>query len=273
MLGYWISVGLAIGGFLHNGYGPVAIVGSTGVLLVWLWLGVRNIRRVSLTARDFFAPIPVLLALGGLSVIPVALNMRSNPDVVADWVRTFLVMLLFGGGMPAALDKARFRPVAAGWWILGVTATALYLGGLPTGLLRGGPLLLGVLLIGSATMSNKARIDIRLLTGVTGLGLLGVAADVFAVDHAMAVAGTHLAILGPIAHGLLGSKRSHPALIWTQHFALIAMVGALAAMTFSRALPWLPLAAWAGALVAVLWVPLGLDAWRDSRTTPAFRAA
>lgn len=243
---YWVAVGVSIGGFLRAGYGPEAIAGSTAVLGVWLAVAWRN--RGALAERSWFAAVPVLLLLAACSVGPVAAFVRRDPPLSARWVRTFLSLLLLGACLPAALARARLTAPPAWLWGLSVVGGAAYVGVAPGPVTAVALFGAGALLVRAALVSAGARTDLRLGVAAVGLGLLVVALRLTPLSTALAVAGVHLAVLGPVLHGLWGPVDRTPALAWVTQGTAVAMCAGIVAGSASG-LVW---AAWAGAAVATL---------------------
>lgn len=263
MSAYWFAVALSTFGFLRAGYGVEAIGGSTVVLAVWLLVAFHNRRHLHWRREDWLAAVPLLIVLAAASIPPVAFTLRRDPALSARWVRTFLTVLLFGAGVPAALDRARFRSPPGGLWAIAVVASALWVGVLPSAWLRLGTLLLGALLTGSTLVSSEARWDLRLGLLLMGLGLLVVATGLMPFSASVAVAGVHLAILGPVLHGLYGDPTRTTPLAVTLLFVLMVMCFGIVTsgveVATSPPLSGAVIAAWSGGLLAVgtaLWTVL-----------------
>ena len=250
MAGYWVAVALSTAGFLRAGYGVEAIIGSTVELGVWLLVVFHNRAQLHWRREDWLAAVPVLVVLAAASIPPLAMTLRPDPALSARWVRTFLTLLLFGAGVPAALDRARFRAPPGALWGFAVVCCALWVGVLQHPWLLPGTLLLGGLLAGSAAVSRAARWDLRLGVGLMGGGLLAVAAGVLPFDPSVAVAGVHLAVLGPVLHGLHGDPaRTTPTSVGLLGLVLV-MCGAIVATTAWPTAPGAVIAAWSGGILA-----------------------
>lgn len=259
---YWLAVAVSTVGFVRAGYGIDAIAGSTAVLAVWLTLAWKNRRLLALRRTDWLAAVPVLLPLAALSIPPVAVTLRRDPALAARWVQTFLSLLLFGSVLPVALDRGRLRAPPGGMWLLATLGAAAWFGVVGGLWLQPAVVLLGGLLVGSAWVSRLARLDLRVLTGLMGGGLVAVGTGLVSADPAMAVAGIHLAVLGPVLVGLTGAGGRPGALSWLSHGALLLMCGAIATTPHLPAWP-LPMVA------AVSAVPVAAGAlWTLARRTP-----
>ncbi|MCO4763521.1 MAG: hypothetical protein KC502_18535 [Myxococcales bacterium] len=253
MATYWVAVAVSTVGFVRAGYGPDAIAGSTGVLAVWLWVAFRNRHQVQPRRQHWSAAVPVLLVLAAMSIPPVAITLRRAPALSAAWVQTFLTLLLFGVTLPAALLRARFRAPPAWIWLVAVVAAAGWLGVLHRPELRWGPGLCGALLVGCAGLSDRARWDLRLVVGVAGLGWVAVAVGLLPFHTAVAVAGVHLVLLGPVLHGLVGPiDRVTPFSVITLGLLSI-MCAAIWLPSLWPAPAWAQVAAWSGGALALSW--------------------
>ena len=185
---------LSAAGFAHRGYGPAAIAGSTGVLVVWL-VSAWRARGVVRPGAGWLATVPLGIVLGAGVVPQVAIH--AGTPQAAEAVRSFLGMLLLVSLVPTALARARAWPFPGlGWFVVAVLA-ALSLGVLSAPAARASLLVVG-LLVGLAGLSGRLPGEVRGAWVVAGAGLGATGAGLLELDGPVAVAGTHFLVLGPV---------------------------------------------------------------------------
>ncbi len=242
-------------GFVRAGYGAVAIVGSTVVAGVWVWsIGplLPRMRR----SRDPLAVVPLGVVLSLACVPPIALTLRTHPEMAQGLVSTFLSGLLFLVVLPSTLAAARISP---GPWPLLLISGGL--GALALGVLPGVPTRLGLLayagLISAPTLSRRLRPHARIVWLPVAAGLVGLALGLLPNSRSVALGAIHFLILGPVLATLAPHwlPRELPDWAWwLGHGLWGSMSGALVAQAFTLA-PWTwSAAALAGTGTLVWWV-------------------
>lgn len=210
--GYFGLVAASTLGFLFQGYGPLAIASSTGILSVWLAFAWKNRKQAGLLTPSWLAVIPWATLLGSLLIVPIAILTRSQPIVAQQIARVFLTMLLLGVFAPSVLHRLA-APAPKAWiWILNVGVGAIGVSDLiqhpllPLGIAGAGAWIVWSFrgsfwpFPSSASLSNpgaKDRLvrDSWLALGA-GLALLGF--GILPHGRAVSIAGIHFAFLGPL---------------------------------------------------------------------------
>ncbi len=211
LISYAIATAITCAGFVHSGYGVVAIVGSTIVAAYWLWSAKALFGRMR-RLQDPLGAVPLGIAASLACVPPVALNLRSNPALAHAFVSSFLSGLLLLVIVPSTLAGRRIS--LGPWpflWLTGALG-ALALGALPHPIPRIGLLTYGALLLG-ATNTKPATRDIaeepvpahpaltpieRIAWGTVALGLAAMALGLLPNVRPVALGAIHFLILGPI---------------------------------------------------------------------------
>ncbi|MFT7517960.1 MAG: hypothetical protein ACI9MC_000084 [Kiritimatiellia bacterium] len=251
---YWAFISLAIAGFLRAGYGVDAIIGSTGVLLVWLVAAWRN-RRLFFS-RSWLGSGPGAIVLACMSVLPVATLNRHQPEVAHLWVQTFVGVLILGVIVPTAVgrDDPLHGPPPVLWLLLSA-CTALQLGALPTWWTGLGTVGLA-LCIAWYTARKPLAIDVKLAWGLLSLGLMGMGLGVVPLTHHVGVGALHLLMLGPVMLSLAPTLFLRWPHVWVRLVAL-ALAGSMSLALVLTGLaipgPWLLLAAGTGTALAAWW--------------------
>lgn len=219
---YLVAALVAVAGFLRAGYGPEAIAGSTVVGAMWLVHAGRNASALRSLTSWRASHLPALL-LASACVPMIALLTRRDPATAQQWVQTYLTLLLLGSLYPAALARDRAPVVAWPLWVAASAVAALDLGVGRTGATGLGTLFLGALL-GWSGLQSRAPVEVRALYGLLALGLLGTGSRL--VDNApdVAIAGLHLAILGPFLSGFLTGQVLRRAWALTTVFMVTALL-------------------------------------------------
>jgi hypothetical protein len=268
---YALATALATVGFISSGYGPVAIVGSTLVGAIWVF------SALPLAPRMMAFDDPLAVVLPGLvfsfaCVPPVALNLRTDPDLAYAFVATFLAGLLFLAIIPACLVAADVRLRAWPTLLVSGAFAAAFLGVAPDLLPRLGLLAFAAHLVAVARappLPTHARVAWwGLVVGLFALGL-GLVPNI----RSVAVGATHFTILGPVLATLSPlaiARHVPPWAWWIGHATWSAMAAALLAQAFDGR-PWTwTVAAATGTLTALWWlvvVGTGLSAPRAPPTT------
>jgi hypothetical protein len=188
-------------GFADAGYSGVAIAASTAVLGVWLasaW-GQRSTLRgvLSRSHHSWWAPAIPAVVLSAIAIPAVAATLRRAPMLSADLVQGFLTVLLFGVAAPAALAQAGAPAPDTRTWTLGTVGVALLLGPAP-GMVAGALTMLLAWQLVHVALRMRAAADLRALWAITGLALPPLALGMVAETHAIAIAGLHFVVLGPV---------------------------------------------------------------------------
>lgn len=253
LAGYGLAVLAATLGFAAEGYGRPAIIASTVVLGVWLHTAVRALPELA-RPRSWWFPASPSVLVAALSIPAVALNLSRAPALAAELVRLFLVVLLFGLIVPAALAVRRAPAPPMPLWLLGTLGAGLSLGPWPEVPARLGMAMLGGLVL-QAGLRLDAAADLRASWGLLGLGLLLLASGLLPNSHAVAIAGLHFAILGPVllSLGRPLCPRGPRAWCWLyEALVLLLSLGVLGPQLLPGP-PWPLLAAGAGIGVGLLW--------------------
>lgn len=276
---YGLFVAVSTVGFLAGGYTPTAIVGSTGVLAIWL-LSAWQLREQAqrLLKRDWLAPIPVAILLAALAVPAIAIASARDSTWTLPIVRSFLILLLTGAFAPALLASLGLRAPLAIGWLLAATAgsVAAGFGELVSPLLGGGTVWLALVVAWSAWRRGSRTSPVLLthwIAGLTGLAVHGL--GWIPHEGSVALAGLHYLLLGPV---LLTAARLLPVRFTVTEMvhqaALLAMVAAISLSGWM--LPPAPaaqLAALAGTVIvacigyAILGTTVGRDRARGTRTS------
>lgn len=250
-------------GFAREGYGPLAIATSTVVLGFWLHAAWSS-RGALLQPRSWWGPAGPGILLSAIAIPAVAVTISRDPALSQELVQGFLTLLLFAALVPAALATAGAPPPRPVPWTIGAIGTALVLGPWPAWPARIAALLLVGLLL-HAAWRLPASWDRRLLWAAVALPLGGVLVGLQPESHFLAVAGLHLAILGPVLLDLGSDHLSRPLLrAWPLRLLYLLALGVL---TASVLWPWrVPggqgalVAAVAGAAVAATWIGCAIAA-------------
>lgn len=253
MVFYAVSTAVATAGFVVGGYGPVAIAGSTAVSVVWLW-SLGPLRTHMKRWRDPLGAVPLGLLLSLACVPPVAIHLRTDPDLAHAFVSTFLSGLLFVVVVPSVLAGAR---VSAGPWpglLLTGALGALALGVSPTWPARLG--LAGFAALLTAPVASKT---LPLHTRASWLGvvvgIVALALGLLPNTRPVALGAVHFLILGPVMAVLAprALQVDPPAWAWWLGHALWgSMSAALVAQAFVSG-AWTWTAAALGGTGTLLW--------------------
>lgn len=256
---YLAGVVLSTLGFALSGYGPLSIIGSTVVLLVWMvsaW-GIRD----RLLQRDWLAVVAPGIVLAAAFIPPVALLSKSDPTLSADLARSFLSLLVLAVIIPSALRSLQI-PAPRPWlWLGAAVAGSLFLGPARSFALGAGLVALGLSLLlglrrGTSEGEEQGPVlpwDIKALWALAALSFVATGVGVLPHGGAAAVAGIHFLILGPLMWSL--GRPLLPRVSSTQRLVLHGCTGSMTvAILLAHKVAWFPtLAAVSGTVLAVWW--------------------
>lgn len=251
---YGLAVLAATLGFAQDGYGLTAIVASTVVLAIWLGSAWRASRYL-VQLRSWWAPATPAIIGSAITIPLVAVFFRRDPALASELVQLFLTLLLFGVIVPAALARRAAPGPIAPLWLVGCLGAALALGPWPAW-----PSLAATALLGGQVLWASWRMDacwdLRLLWGTLGASLVVFGSGLVAETPALAVAGLHFAILGPVLVSL-GRPLSPrgPRWLCLAYEVVVVVMSAAVALP-----PWVPWSLWpqvgavAGLVIAGCWI-------------------
>jgi len=250
---YALSTVLATVGFIHAGYGPIAIAGSTAVGAGWVWSAWPLLPRMK-QWHDPLGAVPLGLVLSLACVPPVAINLRTDPELAHGFVTTFLAGLLLVVIVPSVLASAR---VSVGPWpalLLTGSLASLALGVLPNMPTRVGLLAYAALLLAPAYTARLAA-HIRACWLGVSLGIAALALGLLPNIRPVALGAIHFLVLGPVLAVLMRHvlRRNPPSWAWwLGHGLWGSMSAALVAQAFTAA-AWTWTLAAAGGTGTLLW--------------------
>lgn len=257
VLGYAVAVAASIVDFAAEGYAPVSIAGSTVVLATWIAVAWRH--RSRLLQPDWLAPVFPAVALSAMVIPAVAVLSRRGDPRAPLLVHTFLGWLLLGVAVPTAFRSAGVRAPRGPFHAVAVVGSGLALGVFPNPVTR---LLLAceaVLLLRSAASVHGDRM-LAVLWAALAAGLLGVASGLVPDLPGVAVAGLHLALLGPVLVSLAWRERG---VARTAYGVLVlASCAAIALQPWAGLPSWPRITAVLGTSVALAWCARLASAFR-----------
>jgi hypothetical protein len=244
--------------FAVAGYNVVSIAASTVVLAVWVGWALPGLLRVG--RREWQAVSgPIVLASAAAIPAVAVLSGRGAP-MAAELVQAFLTWLLLGVAMPAALHHQGASPPPA--W---VTAGLVLLSGAALGPWPSPATLAGLGLTGLGLVVLGARacasVPERASVVLVGAGLLSVAAGALPDAPPIAIAGLHLAALGPVAWRLAWLGPRDTSVAWAYHALLAAFAVSIAAPIWTPHPAWPTAAAAFGSLLAIVWLAVIAADW------------
>lgn len=253
LLAYAVAVAVAFVGFLRSGYGPVAIAASTVVAGFWLWSAFGLLDRLR-RWEDPLGMVPLGVVASLSCVPPIALHLRTQPELAHAFVSTFLSGLLFLVIIPSALSARRISPGPWPVFLLFGALAALQLGVAPHPIPRAGLLAYAGMLLAPA-LSRRLEAHVRLPWGLVVLGLGGLALGLLPNTRPVILGATHFLIFGPVLTTLspiwLRRPPSAPAW-WCGHLAWGSMSGVLALQAFVSS-PWTWTVAALGGTATLSW--------------------
>ncbi len=245
---YTILLITSVYGFSVGGYNLPAIIGSTGVLL--LWLGNAWQRRYQLREKKLESWVSLGILGTAICIPPVAVFIQKQPDVARMFLRTFMSLLLLSVMAPAALAPHLRQPEPPAknehatisldgrvWFLLSLL-TAAYAGIYPHAVLSVAPVALG-------TMIAVAIVRYGSCSGLLKFLWLGFAMGLAAMpwlvhQPVFAIAGLHYTILGPLllsyAYASLPVKPNSIAVAVYALFVMLMSSSILAGPLFSSIL-------------------------------------
>ena len=263
LMGYGGAVAIAITGFLAGGYTALSIAGSTAVGAIWLHVAFLNRKNARLW-RSWRALPPLGVLFGTLLIPPIGVLTPRDPALAAQLVRVFLTLILLNVFVPAALVRTR-PPIAPLWMAASLTAAMASafpeLGGLSWAWV--------LLAVGIARSAAELPQLLRTLWTGLALSFLAMPSPLLRHDSAVAIAGLHFIVLGPLLvtfawHRLSAVK---PGLLAAYLLAVGIMCAAILAQMpsltgrFPLALT-ASVAAWSGAAIFALGAAMALSAAR-----------
>ncbi|MCP4804636.1 MAG: hypothetical protein GY913_25650 [Proteobacteria bacterium] len=253
MGGYAACVVVTCVGFAVDGYGAVAIAGSTAVAVSWLASGFRVVGRMR-GLSDPLGVVPLGIVLSLACVPPIALNLRTNPELAHGFVATFLSGLLLVVVIPSTLAG---RKVSVGPWPAFLLAGALGAAslGVSTGLVtRLGLAVYAGMMLGPI-LSSRLELHARATWALVAVGLGAMATGVLPNTRPVALGATHFLILGPVlaTAAPLWLRRPPPGWVWCiGHVLWGGMSGALVLQAFGAG-AWTYTAAAIGGTGTLIW--------------------
>jgi hypothetical protein len=250
---YGVSTGITTLGFLQGGYGLVAIVGSSVVAGFWLWSALPLLPRMR-DLQDLLGLVPIGIVAALVAVPPIALTLRSNPDLAHGLVSTFLSALLFLVIIPSALAGRAVKVAPWPVFLVAGAAGALFLGVAPNGVTRAAFLGFAGLMLRPA-LADALEPHLRAVWALVSLGLAAMALGLIPNIRPVALGATHFLILGPVLGTLAPLWLPRPPsdrMWWLGHAAWGAMSAGLVFQAWVTA-PWTWQLAAAGGTGTVLW--------------------
>ncbi len=253
---YLFGVILSTVGFLRAGYAVDSIVGSTVVLIVWLY--VAWVQRALFWRReDWLSFAPLGITLGAFCIPPIALLSRRDPGMAVLWVKTFLSLLIFLVVLPAALSRMSIRAPNRWLWYAASLAASCFLGIVPWPWLGLGLVVMGGWLVW-AFWGADLPWEIRGVWAVWAFAMILVGGRIVSYDHFLGIAGIHYTLLATffLSCWWIFWEKLPPLWLRFPYLLLVfGMCGAITAQSWfpSYALWCLRASAWLGSLL-VLWI-------------------
>lgn len=222
---YLVACGVATVTFALGGYALPSIVASTVVGAIWLFTA-WSARGVVRARRDALRLAPIAIVLGTAFIPAIAVSTRRDPALANGLVHAFLSILFFLVVVPAALARLASRTTTDATegrsssrvdhalsdarlvGPLGLVA-ALHLGPLPN---LAGAIALAFYGLVVAYAARDAPLWPRALWLAFALGGLTMLAFPSGPPHALAIAGLHFLLLGPVFVSL-ADTRGLPSLV------------------------------------------------------------
>ena len=240
---YGVSVVVSVIGFVRAGYGPIAIAGSTAVLVGWLWSAAALFRRRD---RGWLGAAAWGVLLGSAMIPWVAASVSTGRSGFV--ARSFLGLLLLGALTPSAMARIDAKPWPRWLWVLSTTVGALALGAVE------GPHLAALalvgLLLGRSVLSAELPHPLRFAWLVTAAGLTLMGLHLLELSHSAAVAGVHFVVLGPLLM-TFWPRRIGEGWSWGYLALVGTMSGAILSQQWGLLAQGPKIAAWSGVAIAM----------------------
>lgn len=251
---YAAATALAFVGFLRAGYGIEAIVGSTVAGIVWLATGWRLRGRVAAWSDPLAPVLPGIV--GAMACVPfVAMTLRSDPATAQALVATFLGALLLAVMVPSAFAARGVAVPGAPLLTLAALLGACSLGIWPAWPARIGLAGYGLWLV-TAFGRRSLPLHLRLVWGLVGVGLVGMAAGLLPNVRPVVIGAIHFLVLSPVLGSLAAARLPRPLApgAWWFNHAFVALLAApLAAQGFGAGAWTMTLSAIGGTGVVLWW--------------------
>ncbi len=251
---YALATLLAFLGFLREGYGPAAIVGSSLVAAIWL-LSAWPLRRRWSDPNDPLAMVLPGILAAEACVPPIAMFLRTSPVMGQAFVTTFLTLLLLAVAIPSAMAA---RDLRAPWsaLLIGALAGSASFALWPSPWMRLG-LALYALLLARAAWRDERIGHLRTTWFLTSAGLLAVAAGALPTTRPVVIGAIHFLVLGPVLGSLAPGwlPRRIPAWSWWLELAGVLLLSLPLVAQGLGAGPWtLDASAIGGSWVLLWWI-------------------
>jgi len=270
LIAYAVCTAVACVGFVHNGYGPVAIAGSTLVAAFWLW-SAWPLRSRLKKLQDPLGAVPLGIVASLACVPPIALNLRTNPELAHGFVSTFLSGLLLVVIIPSTLAGGRISPGPWPFFLVVGVLGALYLGVAPHPVTQVGLLAFAGLMI-APVLSSRLTLHARVAWALVGLGLGAMAVGLLPNVRPVALGAIHFLILGPVLASVapLWLKAAPPTWAWwLGHACWGTMSAALVLQAFVADPSTWTVAALGGTATLLWWALVLVFSWtRDPTRLP-----
>ncbi len=219
---YGLAVVGSTVGFVREGYGLLAIAGSTWVLGQWL-VSAWMMRR----GQGWLRPVAPAIVLGAICIPPVAVLTGRDPTLAHQVVQGFLTILLLGAVLPSGLALRTLTAPHAGAWLLGTVMCGAFFGPLHWPMLGLGPVLLAGLL-GMAVWRSTLAIVARMGWAAVVVALVALGIGVLPATRPVMVGGFHYVALGPVVFGLMAGLSPRALPPWAEPVWLLG-AGTMAA--------------------------------------------
>jgi len=262
LIAYALCTAVACVGFLHGGYGPVAIAGSTLVAAFWLW-SARGILGRLKKLRDPLGAVPLGIVASLACVPPIALTLRTSPALAHGFVTTFLSGLLLVVIIPSVFAGRRISPGPWPFFLATGCLGALSLGVAPNAVTRLGLLAFAGLML-APVLSSRLELHARAAWALVGLGLGAMAVGLVPNVRPVALGAIHFLILGPVLGSLAPLWLQTPPPTWAWwlgHASWGAMSAALVLQAFVASPATWTVAALGGTATLLWWALVLAQSW------------
>lgn len=241
LLAYHAFVVASAAGFLAQGYGAIATGASSLVLLIWLLFAWKNRVWPGFGPGSALDSVPLNTFLAALCIPAIAILSKREPALVSAVVRMFMTLLMLGVFIPSILtvpSPKSTRPLL--WVFLPVLAAIDAANFADLWPLRAGTVAYGSLVASTVIASHRSRagafpawLTCHWLLFAAGFALQGLGA--LPRNHAVAIAGIHYLVLGPILltffHSRMPAAMARPVST-SYKAALFVMVGSILLQPF-----------------------------------------